>query len=290
LGLPLSYGQLFIGLGKESMTLNIPSSGTAYSSSKNSDSKRAPILSLGNLCVFYRNHLALDNINGHFQKGSLTAIVGPNGGGKSTLLKTILGLIKQRQGFIHYHGVNLKTIAYLPQLAEIDRAFPISVLEAVAFGYCQKFGFFKKVEKEALKEITSALEEVGLTNCMHRPLHALSGGQFQRVLFARLALQNCELILLDEPFAGIDPYTIEELIKILKRWNSQGRTIIVVSHDMDLVQEAFPESLLLARKIIAWGATKDIITLSNLRKAKNLSREWESIAENTPPVFPTFSS
>lgn len=232
-------------------------------------------LVLDKVSVSYRGHPALKNISGTFLPGSLTAIVGPNGGGKSTLLKTILGLVTLESGRIECQNFHRSDIAYLPQKSEIDRLFPLTVGDVVGLGLCHQEGFFKRIGPDSYRKIAQALKEVGMSRCFHRSLHTLSGGQFQRVLFARLALQEAPVILLDEPFAAVDSYTIDDLIQIILGWHRQGRTIIVVSHDIDLVREFFPETLLLVNHCLAWGETQNVATLENFREAKRLFRDRE---------------
>ncbi len=234
-----------------------------------------PTLSFKKVTIAYKNSLALENISLDFFKGTLTAILGPNGGGKSTLLKSILGLVPLQSGEIKKFSSKYKDIAYLPQQTEIDRTFPLTVNDVIAFGACQAKGFFKEINQETNVSIQKALEKVGLKEAGSRSLHTLSGGQFQRVLFARTMLQDAQIILLDEPFAAVDRYTIEDLIQIIKGWATEGRTIIVVSHDLEFVQTYFPQSVLLARRVIAYGPTEKVITLKNLRQARQVSYEWE---------------
>ena len=232
-------------------------------------------LSLSNLSVTYNKHLALDNLSGTFEPGSLTAVIGPNGGGKSTLLKAILGLVPKTSGLVNCQNFHQDQIAYLPQQSEIDRTFPLTVGDVVGLGLCHQEGFFGRVGLKSYKKIARALKEVGMSRCFNRSLHTLSGGQFQRVLFARLSLQEAPVILLDEPFSAIDSYTIDDLIKIILAWQQQGRTVIVVSHDLDLVRDFFPKALLLVNHCLAWGNTKEVATLENLRHAKRLFRDRE---------------
>lgn len=226
--------------------------------------------------VNYRNHIALEHVNGCFQEGTLTAIIGPNGGGKSTLLKAILGMVPTSKGTVILDKKLQGNIAYLPQQNDLDRSFPLVVQDVVASGYCQHAGFFKKFDASLREKVEEALDEVGMLDCMNRSLDELSGGQFQRVLFARLALQDADCIFMDEPFTAIDSYTINDLMKVIQKWHAKGKTLLVVNHDMDLVQDHFPTSLLVARRILDWGNTKDIVTLDNLRLAKNISRHLES--------------
>jgi len=233
------------------------------------------VLSFKNVSVSYKNHLALDNISIDFFEGSLTAVLGPNGGGKSTLLKAILGLVPLQKGEIQRFYPKLTDIAYLAQQTEVDRTFPLTVYDVVALGLSQAKGFFQEIDQKTDATIQKALEKVGLKDIAHRSLHMLSGGQFQRILFARTMLQDAKIILLDEPFAAVDRYTMEDLIKIVQGWTTEGRTVIIVSHDLEIVQSYFPQSLLLARSVIAYGATKQVLTLENLRQAKRSSGEWE---------------
>jgi zinc/manganese transport system ATP-binding protein len=233
------------------------------------------MLEVNNLSVYYKKHRALHNISGCFQAGSMTAIIGPNGGGKSTLLKALAGLVPVATGHILYHGISRKNIAYLPQLSEVDRSFPLSVHEVVALGHCHQQGFFRHISPSLRQKVDEALSNTGMAAFKERGLDTLSGGQFQRVLFARLAVQQADILLLDEPFAGIDPQTIEDLMQILLQWNQTGKTIIMVSHDLDLVHAYFPQTLLLTQRCLGWGATAEIVTNENIRTAKHLSRNWE---------------
>ncbi|MBL0941171.1 MAG: ABC transporter ATP-binding protein [Alphaproteobacteria bacterium] len=229
-----------------------------------------------NLNIAYNSHIAIQDLSGTFQSGTLTAVIGPNGGGKSTLLKTIKGFIRPSSGAITRNGIPLSQITYLSQNSEIDRSFPLSVKDVVAMGLCSEVGFFRHYNRTQCEKIMQALDSVGLLECADRALHTLSGGQFQRVLFARMALQNAPIVLLDEPFAAIDSSTMEALAQLLCKWQQQGRTIIVVLHDLDIVREFFPKTLVLARQSIAWGDTKETLTLDNLRKAKFYSHNWDN--------------
>lgn len=233
-----------------------------------------PSITLKNIAVKYRRFCVLENLSGNFFKGSMTAIVGPNGGGKTTLLKTIMGDVPLLKGKLHRPNT-FNRVSYLPQQNILDRTFPLTAGEVVAMGLCAKNGFFKSLTSEATDKIEKALENVGLRKVINSPIGSLSGGQFQRVLFARLSLQKADLILMDEPFSAIDLHTMEDLVGVLDSWRSQGRTIIVVSHDLDIVEEHFPQTLLLARGAIGWGDTKEVLTKENLNAAKNLARSWE---------------
>lgn len=239
----------------------------------------SPVISFKNVSVAYKNHLALENINGDLLRGGSYSLLGPNGGGKSTLLKVIMGLIRLKKGSIKYHGIQRRDIAFLPQLSEVDRSFPLTVRDVVALGHCPSVGFFKSISNELQAQVSDALDKMGLGDYGDRALHTLSGGQFQRMLFARVSLQKASVIMLDEPFTGIDSYTMDDLLRILGEWNKAGKTLIVVSHDLDVVRTHFQETILLARRIISWGKTKEVVTLESLAKANHMARRWDAFAD-----------
>ena len=213
----------------------------------------------------YGRYPAVHHLSGEVARGSLTALVGPNGGGKSTLLKGISGTLTPLDGRIN---VGAKSIAYLPQLAEIDRSFPISVFDLVSTGLWKKVGLFDRVGAAEKARVARALARLGLSGFENRAIGTLSGGQMQRALFARLLLQGAELLLLDEPFAAIDERTVDDLIEIIRQWHEEGRTVLAVLHDFDLVRTHFPQSLLLAREPVAWGPTSEVLTAENLGEAR----------------------
>ena len=233
------------------------------------------VFSLNDLTLGYERHPAVHHITGNFLLGSMTAIVGPNGAGKSTLLKGLMGLIKPLDGQINYHKVLPTEIAYLPQQADIDRSFPISVMETVLIGHWKKIGLFRAVTNEMKREAEIALEAVGLTGFENRVIESLSAGQFQRVLFARMLLQDAQIILLDEPFTAIDAKTTTDLLKVVFRWHTEKRTVIAVLHDMDQVKNNFPETLLISREPIAWGPTNEVLVDKNILKARQMVETWD---------------
>jgi zinc/manganese transport system ATP-binding protein len=235
-------------------------------------------ISLENLTVTYRRHPALHHVSGHFAHGSLTAIVGPNGAGKSTLLKSIMGLVRCNSGRIVTHAAPSR-IAYLPQQAEIDRSFPLSVLDCVLLGYWSRVGLFCRINRDMVQRAERALAAVGLDGFARRAIASLSAGQFQRVLFARILLQDAELILLDEPFSAIDNKTANDLLGIIQSWHAEQRTVIAVLHDYDQVRRAFPQALLLARNVVAWGETEQTLCHDNLHRARSMA---EAVDEYAP--------
>jgi len=230
---------------------------------------RASFVQLKDVTLGYDRHPAVHHVSGCFEAGSLTAVIGPNGAGKSTLLKAIAGTLKPLDGTI-VMGTDSPRLAYLPQLAELDRDFPISVEDLVGTGFWRKIGSFRRYSSNDRLLIDETLEKVGLVGFNKRLLGTLSGGQLQRVLFARLMVQDAEIILIDEPFAAIDTKTVSDLIGLVQHWHHEGRTIIAVLHDMSLVAEFFPDCLLLARECVAWGATSHILTPDHLAKARTM--------------------
>jgi zinc/manganese transport system ATP-binding protein len=233
-------------------------------------------LQFDDLTLGYDNHPAVHHLNGALAHGSLTAVVGPNGSGKSTLLKGIVGVIKPMAGSIEHHaGCRM---AYLPQHSEIDRHFPAQVRDIVALGLWPKRGMLGRLNGEDRQDIGNALAAVGLDGFEERPLDTLSGGQLQRSLFARVLLQNADLILLDEPFNAIDARTLGDLIELIKRWHGEQRTVLVVLHDLELVRNHFPETLLLARQPVAWGKTGEVLMPGNLLRARRFHEAWDDHA------------
>lgn len=231
----------------------------------------APCIRLENASIAYARTLAVKNISGRFEAGSLTAIVGPNGAGKSTLLKGLMGDLKLQSGAIHLDALQPQDFGYLPQAAEIDRHFPLSVADTVMLGAWNRSGAFRGVSRQAAKRGQAALDAVGLAGFERQHIGSLSAGQFQRVLFARLLMQDAKVIVLDEPFTAIDAATTRDLLQIIHRWNADGRTIIAVLHDFDQVRSHFPQTLLMARETVSWGPTATAMTAENLEKAKTMA-------------------
>ncbi|MEA2983291.1 MAG: zinc/manganese transport system ATP-binding protein [Alphaproteobacteria bacterium] len=236
-------------------------------------------LQFRNLTLGYDRHPAVHHLDGAVQSGSLTAVVGPNGAGKSTLFKGVVGVIKPLAGRIDRHGVRPQDIAYLPQIAEIDRTFPISVYDMVAMGLWHGKGLFGGIGAKERDTVEGAIAAVGLTGFEPRPIGTLSGGQMQRMLFARLLLQDARVIVLDEPFNAIDSKTCADLLELVQRWHAEKRTVLAALHDLEMVKANFPESLLLAREPVAWGATADVLTPENMLKARRMCEAFDEQAE-----------
>ncbi len=226
----------------------------------------------------YDRHPAVHHLNGEVASGALLAVVGPNGAGKSTLFRGIAGILKPLAGAIVTGDLDLRDIAYLPQTVDIDRSFPISVFDLVGTGLWRSTGFFGGMGKEAREKIAQALAAVGLNGFENRGIGTLSGGQMQRMLFARVLLQDARLIVLDEPFNAIDAKTSADLLALVRRWHAEKRTVLAALHDMDLVRANFPETLLLARGPVAWGATADVLTAQNLLDARRMCEAFDDSA------------
>jgi zinc/manganese transport system ATP-binding protein len=232
-----------------------------------------------NLTLGYERHPAVHHLDGAVETGALMAVVGPNGAGKSTLFKGIVGTIKPLAGSIERNGVDPREVAYLPQAAEIDRSFPIAVYDLVAMGLWRRKGLFGGIGGKDHRAIGKAMAAVGLTGFEQRDIGTLSGGQMQRALFARLLLQDARVIVLDEPFTAIDAKTAADLLDIVRGWHRERRTVLVALHDIELVKAIFPETLLLAREPVAWGATPDVLTAENLSKARRMCEAFDEHAE-----------
>lgn len=230
------------------------------------------------LTVSYHRHPAVHHLCGDFAVGSLTAIVGPNGAGKSSLLSALMGRVRPASGRIDIQAALRRRIAYLPQQAEIERGFPIRVLEVVMLGHWGRIGGYRGADAGLRRQASDALATVGLDGFATRSIQELSVGQFQRVLFARVLLQDAAVILLDEPFNAIDARTTADLMDVLERWHREGRTVIGVLHDLDLVRERFPQTLLLAREAVGWGETSQVLSPANLLRARQMAERWDEQA------------
>jgi zinc/manganese transport system ATP-binding protein len=225
-------------------------------------------IAVRNLSVRYGETYAFEGLTGEFAPASLTAVIGPNGAGKSSLLKTLAGVVRPTTGEIICAALARHRLAYLPQQDDLDREFPITVAELVALGDWRNFGSVRGPPRHLAASVYEALAAVGLLTVMDRQIAELSVGQFQRALFARLLLQDADVILLDEPFASLDESTTEDLMRFLQRWQSEGRTVVTVLHDLDRVRRNFPSTLLLARSPVAWGETSLTLSADNLARAQ----------------------
>lgn len=232
-------------------------------------------LAFNDLTLGYDRLPAVQRLQTEIHQGSLTAVVGPNGAGKSTLLKGVTGVLSPLRGKVEFGSLDRSDIAYLPQQSDIDRTFPLSVVDLVAMGLWREIGPFGWLGKKQKARIDTAIAAVGLTGFESRPIGSLSGGQMQRVLFARLLLQDAELVLLDEPFTAIDARTMADLIEVVRNWHKEGRTILAVLHDAETVRAYFPETLMLARELVAHGPTETVMTAENQFRARQMCEACE---------------
>jgi zinc/manganese transport system ATP-binding protein len=241
-------------------------------------SKNAPFIRLHDLTLGYDRHPAVHHLEGEIAPGALLAVCGPNGAGKSTLFKALTGNLKPMGGSIDLGGARPRDIGYLPQAAQVDLSFPIDVFDVAAMGLWRRIGLFGALGRTDEGKVYDALAMVGLAGFERRPIGALSGGQTQRLLFARLLLQDASLLLLDEPFAAIDERTVGDLVRLISRWHKEGRTVVTVLHDFDLVRAHFPQCLLLAREKIAWGPTGEALSNENLARARLMTEAFDDRA------------
>jgi len=235
-------------------------------------------ITLRDITVAYRGHPAVHHVSGRFVPGSLTAVVGPNGAGKSSLLAAIMGQLPLAQGHVDLPPGLKGRIAWLPQHHEVDRSFPISVQDLVALGHWRQLGSLRGVSASHKQAVQQALATVGLVGFDKRVISELSAGQFQRALFARVVLQDAPVILLDEPFNAIDARTTADLLALVHRWHQQSRTVIAVLHDMDQVRQHFDQTLLLARRCVAWGPTAQVLDAQHLLMAQQMAEAWDESA------------
>jgi zinc/manganese transport system ATP-binding protein len=230
---------------------------------------------LVNLTLGYDRRPAVHHLEGEIAPGATLAVCGPNGAGKSTLLKALAGLLAPLGGRIERDGATARDVAYLPQLLEVDRSFPINVRDFVSMGAMRRVGLFGRLDPAERARAAAALERVGMSGMEDRPIETLSGGQMQRVLFARLIMQDQRVILLDEPFGAIDEATTDDLLALIAQWRSEGRTVVAVLHELDLARRAFADTLLLAREPIAWCETHAALCADNLSRARAMSEAYD---------------
>ncbi len=216
--------------------------------------------------------VAVERVSADFAPG-LTAVAGPNGAGKSTLLRAIAGLHPLSSGRIE--GMRTaRDVALLPQSGGPDRRFPITCRELVSLGAWGRMGAFGALPAADSRRVDAALAQMGIAGLADRLIAALSAGQFQRVLFARLIVQDCRVILLDEPFTAVDTATEADLLALLHRWAHEGRTVMAVLHDNDMILQHFPTTLLLARRRVAWGASAVALSPEMRLKARMMADGW----------------
>lgn len=235
------------------------------------ESTTMPPLSVRDLTVAYHEKPVLWDVDVEFPAARLCAIVGPNGAGKSTLLKSSLGLIPVASGTIRFFGQPLaevrRRVAYVPQRTSVDWDFPTDALDVVMMGLYGRLGWFRRPGKAERDTAMHALERVRMADFAERQISQLSGGQQQRVFLARALAQNADVYLMDEPFAGVDATTERAILDVMESLQQEGRTVIVVHHDLETVRDYFDYLTLLNVEIIASGPIKEVFNQANLQAA-----------------------
>ncbi len=229
-----------------------------------------PALEIHDLTVSYNQKPVVWNVDVEIPEGVRVGIIGPNGAGKSTLLKAVMGLLRVSSGWVKFWGSPLarcrRDVAYVPQREEVDWDFPITVRDLVQMGRYGHLGLFRRPGKEDRRIVDAALDKVGMASFEDRQISNLSGGQQQRIFLARALAQESRLYLMDEPFAGVDATTEKAIVGLLERMRKEGRTVLVVHHDLQTAQEYFDYLLLLNRRLVAFGPTSEIFNEDLLRK------------------------
>ncbi|MBY4638424.1 ABC transporter ATP-binding protein [Gluconacetobacter entanii] len=224
-------------------------------------------LTLHDIAAGYDRTPVWQHVSGTFASGSLTAIAGANGAGKSTLVRALLGEIPLRAGRIDYGGQHPRDFGYLPQARDIDRTFPLCVADLVLSGAWRVTGAFGAVSAGLRERAAHCLRHVRLSGMEERGIGDLSAGQFQRLLFARLLMQDARVIILDEPFTALDAPTTRDLLHLVDHWRDEGRTVIAVLHDLRQITQHFPNVVLLAQGTAHWGPTEAVLTPALLERA-----------------------
>jgi manganese/zinc/iron transport system ATP- binding protein len=226
-------------------------------------------LAIRNLTVSYARKPVLRSVSVRVPAGQLMAIIGPNGAGKSTLLKAALGLIPRDAGEVSVFGMPIRQarrrVAYVPQTESVDWDFPVTVEDVVEMGRYGRLGWFGRPRRADRRLAREALDMVGMTEFAKRHIRQLSGGQQQRVFLARALCQEADVLLLDEPFGGVDAATGEVIFELMDRMTKDGRTLIVVHHDLSVLSR-FDAVLLLNQQVVAFGPTQQVLTDENLRR------------------------
>jgi manganese transport system ATP-binding protein len=229
------------------------------------------IIKVRDLHVSYYGKEAINGVSLTVKHGNLVGIIGPNGAGKSTFIKALLNLIPIDKGEVEIYGSNInnarKKIAYVPQRSQIDWDFPIHVLDTVLIGTYPSLGIFKRPKKKEKEWAYECLKKVGMESFYNRQIGELSGGQQQRVFLARAIAQQAEIFFLDEPFVGIDMASEETIIKLLKDLRDEGKTVVVVHHDLSKANDYFDELVLMNKELICFGKVEDVLKPEVMMKA-----------------------
>jgi ABC-type Mn2+/Zn2+ transport system ATPase subunit len=237
-------------------------------------------ITVKNLQVNYHQQVALESVTVELPAGKITGIIGPNGSGKTTFLKAVLGIVTPVTGSVRFFGETLdkvrQQVAYVPQRESVDWDFPISVYDVVSMGRLNPKKWWQRVGSEDLRIIRDALAQVNLTELQHRQIGQLSGGQQQRVFLARALAQQASLIVMDEPFVGVDVASQDAILKVLQTLRDEGKSIVIVHHDLSTVATYFDYVVLLNNKLVAAGDTKELLKPETLAKAYGHSLLFQS--------------
>ncbi|MDN3556656.1 metal ABC transporter ATP-binding protein [Halomonas maura] len=228
-------------------------------------------LHVEDLTVSYQSKPVLWDIDFDVPPGVMAGIVGPNGAGKSTLVKSVLGLVPAVAGHVRLFGLPYKArrrrVGYVPQRSSVDWDFPTTALDVVTMGLYGRLGWLKRPGRRERDQAMAALEQVGMADLARRQISQLSGGQQQRVFLARALVQQADVYFLDEPMAGVDATTERAIVDILRRLRDDGKTLIVVHHDLQTVRSYFDWLLILNVRVIAQGPVSEVYTAENLKRA-----------------------
>ncbi len=236
------------------------------------------VLSVENLSASYRKNIVLHDIQFNVRGGTLIGIVGPNGAGKSTLIKTLLEMHPRLTGSVQFFGTSFKKakkkIGYVPQRGSVDWDFPTNALDVVMMGLYGQIGWLKRPSRKHKRKACEALEKMGMEAYADRQISQLSGGQQQRVFLARALVQEADLYFMDEPLAGVDAQTERAIMQTLKELKTNGKTVLVVHHDLQTVEDYFDHVLLLNRTVIDYGPTARVFTKENISKTYGGQLRW----------------
>jgi manganese/iron transport system ATP-binding protein len=229
-----------------------------------------PTLELVGVSVAYDGTPALRDVSLRVQRGEQTAIVGPNGAGKSTLFNVITGILKPQHGSVRIYGSGPRghiCVGYVPQRNRIDWRFPVTIADVVMMGRIGKIGLFRRPSRDDWQQVDAALRQVDMADLAQRQIGELSGGQQQRVFLARALAQEAELLLLDEPLAGLDLPSQDAILRVLTTLRDRGITVLIATHDLNQAAERFERMVLLNGSVIAQGAPAQVLTAANLARA-----------------------
>jgi ABC-type Mn2+/Zn2+ transport system ATPase subunit len=228
-------------------------------------------LDVENISVGYNGKVVLEKLSFQIPHGKRVAVVGPNGAGKSTLFKAMVGLLPLTSGAIHIHGLPLgghqHCVAYVPQREEVDWRFPLSVSDVVMMGRYGHQGWLGRPNKLDQEIVFHCLDQMGISGLAKHSIRELSGGQQQRIFLARALAQEPHILLMDEPFSGVDTPTQEATLSLLEELNSQRVTVLVSTHDLNMAAQKFEATLLLNHRLIAFGTASQVFTPENIRQA-----------------------